>query len=177
MKEIWKDVVWYEGYYYVSNLWNIKWIKRMWSYWQILKQSKWNSWYFQVSLCVNGIEKIIMTHRIVAKAFVKNPYNKKYVNHIDWNKENNNAKNLSWVTASENDIHAYKIWLRFPSWSSWKDNSRSKKIWQYTLEWKLVRFRYSNREPQRELWFIHACIWNCCLWKQKTAYGFIWKYI
>lgn len=41
-------------------------------------------------------------HRVVAKAFIDNLENKKYVDHIDGCKTNNNASNLRYVTNSEN---------------------------------------------------------------------------
>ena len=47
-------------------------------------------------------------HRLVANEYVPNPFNKKYVNHIDGNPQNNLYTNLEWVTNSENLKHAFK---------------------------------------------------------------------
>lgn len=59
---------------------------------------------------ING--KTITVHKMVAKTFIPNPYDKKQVNHIDGNKDNNNVKNLEWVSQSENMQHAYDTGLR-----------------------------------------------------------------
>jgi hypothetical protein len=56
----------------------------------------------------NRKKKNMYIHRLVAEAFIDNPENKKFVNHIDYDKANNNIDNLEWVTHSENVIHANK---------------------------------------------------------------------
>lgn len=46
--------------------------------------------------------RLFYLHVIIAKLFVPNPHNHRYVDHIDRNKWNSEASNLRWVTASEN---------------------------------------------------------------------------
>jgi NUMOD4 motif./HNH endonuclease. len=58
--------------------------------------------YYYVNLHNNNGTKRFAVHRLVANAFISNPYNKLYVDHIDGNKSNNAATNLRWVTAKEN---------------------------------------------------------------------------
>ena len=53
-------------------------------------------------------------HRIIAKCFIPNPYNKHDINHINGIKTDNRAENLEWSTRSENVIHAYKTGLERP---------------------------------------------------------------
>ena len=69
----------------------------------MLTAHKNNNGYLTVEL--NGTEYKV--HRLVAEAYVPNPYNKPDVNHIDGNKANPHYSNLEWATRSENTLHAY----------------------------------------------------------------------
>ena len=55
-----------------------------------------------------GNKKHIQAHRIVAGLYIPNyDLNKKYVNHKDGNRSNNNVTNLEWMTHSENIKHSF----------------------------------------------------------------------
>lgn len=68
-----------------------------------------SSGYRIVALYRNGNRKYFRVHRIVAEAFLPNPYNKPQVNHIDGDKSNNMVDNLEWVNNSENQIHSLHV--------------------------------------------------------------------
>lgn len=65
--------------------------------------------YYTVGLMLNKKETQNRVHRIVACAFIPNPQNKPYVNHIDGNKLNNKASNLEWCTQKENVYHSITV--------------------------------------------------------------------
>ncbi len=108
MMEKFIDIEGFNGRYQISNYGRVKSFTKKAG---ILKPSIMRG-YEQISLLTqNGNKKTIRIHRLVANAFITNPYNKAEVNHIDGNKKNNNISNLEWASHSENIKHAYKIGL------------------------------------------------------------------
>ena len=66
-----------------------------------------------IQVCLNApldngkrIYKRKKVHRIVASLFVENPNNLPEVNHIDFNIQNNNYKNLEWVNHFDNIMYS-----------------------------------------------------------------------
>ena len=98
--EQWKPVrvEGFEHLYEVSNLGHIRRIGTTHN----LQPLHVGSGYLDVILCNNKKRKQIKIHRVVALAFVENPENKPCVNHLDENKHNNAATNLSWCTRKQN---------------------------------------------------------------------------
>ena len=72
-----------------------------------LKQ--WNRGKGYLAVQIKG--KTYSVHRLVAKAFLKNPNNYTEVNHKDGNKHNNDISNLEWISHQENMKHAGKSGL------------------------------------------------------------------
>lgn len=103
MKEIWKDVIGYEGRYEVSNLGNVRSVV-------FRKNGKEKSLallngrdYLLVKLYKDGKGTMKRVHRLVAEAFIENPNNYPVVNHKNWDKHDNRAENLEWCTYSYNN--------------------------------------------------------------------------
>ena len=106
MEEIWKDVKGYEGYYQVSNLGRVKGLLAIKQYkcGRILKtySNYKGKGYLKVKLYKNTVKKMFYVHRLVADAFLPNPYNYPDINHKDENPHNNSVNNIEWCNESYN---------------------------------------------------------------------------
>jgi hypothetical protein len=111
--EEWKEVEGYEGIYLISNKGRVK---SMYNHKSHKPDALINGWkdakgYQRVNLFKNKTRHDNKIHRLVAIAFLPNPYNKPEVNHKDGNKQNNHLSNLEWSTTKENVEHSFKIGL------------------------------------------------------------------
>lgn len=123
MKEIWKDIKEYEGYYQISNLGNVRSLDRIVEQvcgkdktrtqknlykGKILKTHVINSGYVVVDLCKNHKSKKYLVHRLVGNAFLEKNKNNSQINHKDENKLNNCVENLEWCTPLYNSTYLDK---------------------------------------------------------------------
>lgn len=60
---------------------------------------------YMVLCLASGKKKRV--HRLVGELFIDNPMGKEQINHKDFDKQNNRADNLEWVTQLENLAHAH----------------------------------------------------------------------
>jgi hypothetical protein len=58
--------------------------------------------YKRVNLYNSNVEHSKFVHRLIADAFIPNPRNLPFVDHIDRVRDNNDISNLRWVTRQEN---------------------------------------------------------------------------
>ena len=107
MKEIWKDVVGYEGRYKVSDKGRVKSIKRKYRKNDlILTQMNHSDGYKYVNLYKNGVaESVRSVHVLVIEAFKRPLKEGEQTNHLDRDKTNNCIDNLEIVNARENLSH------------------------------------------------------------------------
>lgn len=124
--------------------------------------------YCHVTLRIDRKPKRMRVHRLVAIAFIPNPDNKPYVNHLDGNRSNNKVENLEWVTPAENTQHAVKTGLMPPI--------REIPVVQYSLSGVKLNQYKSVSEAARQTGATCEKITMCCRHQRSQHHGFQWRY-
>lgn len=105
--EEWRDVLGFEELYQVSNLGNVRTVKRGEA--TVMAQEEQRNGYLSVHLRNRGIERRASVHRLVAEAFIPNPDGLRDVNHKNGIKTDNRLENLEWMSHSDNMKHQYQV--------------------------------------------------------------------
>lgn len=196
--EIWKDINGYEGLYQVSNLGNVKNLKRkvkisktLEKYKEIpehiLKPVNSKRGYLYVSLANNGKIKNVRIHKLVAEAFIPNDNGTLQINHINGIKSDNRVENLEWVTCKDNINKAWKMGLceknrellskTMKERNSKRDYSETKyktSVLQYDLDGNLIK-KYKSLSDAGRQNNVHASTIAYRI-KNKSKQKYIWKY-
>ena len=186
MEEIWKPITNYEGLYEVSNLGNVKSLEKT-----ILRSDGIkkhlpnrvlnpyinNDGYSVVNLYKDKKTQTFYVHRLVAEAFIQNPENKPFIDHIIPVRVGgtNEISNLRWCTIEENNNNPItRERIRVVSEETRK--KRYKPILQYTLSGELIREWSCAMDAQKALGINNSHIYDCARGERKTCGGYIWKY-
>lgn len=165
--EEWRDVVGYEGRYMVSNLGRVKnYPNRTRRDARIITPHIIRSYY---SVCLRdsfGNSKQHRVHRLVAKAFIPNPYNLPQVNHKDENKLNNRLDNLEWCDAEYNTNYGT---ARERQAETFRKNKRGlekphlhKPVEMISLSGDVLRRFPSIKDAAKETGYSHGSISSAC---------------
>lgn len=181
MEEIWKDIRGYEGRYKVSNLGNVKSIKRTVKHAgsntrtfpeTLLKPNKVAFDYLQVTLYKEGKRKCRYVHNLVMEAFVGEKKKGFETNHKNEIKSDNRLENLEYITAKENNNYGTRIQRMSEKNTNGK---RSKKIKGTHLKTKVEIILPSIEEAKRQGYGNH--ISEVCNGKRNSCKGYKWEFI
>lgn len=113
-------------------------------------------------------------HRLVAEHFIPNPDNKPCIDHIDTDRTNNNAKNLRWVTHSENlynpITHAKRVGMKYNA------VAHNRRAVVQIKEDKIIRI-FSFIEETKLFGFLPNGVCRCCRGIISHHKGYQWKYL
>lgn len=163
-EEIWKPVVGYEGLYEVSNTGRVRsldrYVKSKSNSYRLIKGKVLSGFitrygYVRCFIRVNGVGRGYFVHRLVAEAFIPNPYNLPQVNHRDENPSNDNVDNLEWCNAKYNMNYGTRqeryrnTMLERGHWSGLSEEEYMRKYKEENKE-RMMKYFQDYREKHKE---------------------------
>lgn len=116
----------------------------------------------------NGEWKSVSVSRMVAIAFIPNPYNLPQVNHINEKVQDNYVDNLEWCDGKYNSNYGTR--------GKRIGEKLSVPIEQYDIDGELIAKYRSSVDAHKHTGCDSSSIIKCCKGKLKHFKGFIWKY-
>ena len=143
--------------------------------------------YLVVILHKHGLHYQKLVHRLVAEAFIENPYDLPQVNHKDANKHNNCVENLEWITNYDNMQHAieHNCFHDFTDkqLNAVKNNlefaniKRRIPVAKWDNDWNIIDKYESIISAAKINNLSDSHIAQCCNGKRKSCGGYKWKRI
>lgn len=183
--EEWRDIVGYEGFYKVSSMGRIVALGTLvkskngsfrYREPKLKKTTLANTGYLEVRLSKEGKNRTCSVHRIVAIAFIQNPWQKATVDHIDRDRTNNNISNLRWCSLSENMRNPLTISHISKLSSQKKHTKQYKGVVRISIADGATKTYESLCSTSRGGFSPH-CVYTVCSGRKKTHKGYKWMYL
>lgn len=167
--EIWKEILGYDVLYEVSNFGRVRTryncFKGYTNEYFYLKPCDNGNGYLRFNWKINGKQKTVYLHRLVALYFLPNDKNYCEVNHKDENKKNNCVENLEWCNHKHNCNYGTR-------------NKRTGE--KHTKKIKCVEtgiIYNSLKDVSEKMNVVKSAINNCLNGRSKTCGGYSWEYV
>ena len=172
MEKLWKEIPDTDGKYLISTAGEVMAISRRvkfghvyrWTKTKLLTPRDNGKGYLELEF----LGKHHYIHRLVAEAFIPNPYNFPCINHKDENKENNSVENLEWCDYSYNTNYG----------------TRTKRAKEKRFGDRFVVINLDTgdvyqtpKDASRATGIHNDSISRVCKGKSKTAGGYRWRYL
>ena len=172
MEKLWKEIPGTDGKYLISTAGEVMAISRRvkfghvyrWTKTKLLTPRDNGKGYLELEF----LGKHHYIHRLVAEAFIPNPYNFPCINHKDENKENNSVENLEWCDYSYN--------------TNYGTRTKRAKEKQFGDRFVVINLDTGDvyqtpKDASRATGIHNDSISRVCKGKSKTAGGYRWRYL